>query len=687
MGQGGHGRSGSGRVAGPRCIALVGPFQSGKTTLIEAILERTGAITRMGDTAHGNTVCDASAEARQFHMSVEAGVATTTFMGDRFTFIDCPGSVDVMHDMRNVLPAVDAAVVVCEADERKIPALSTVMRELEDRGIPRILFINKIDRADRRIRETLQLLKPASRVPLVLRQIPIWRDGIVVGFVELALERAFIYREHAASEVIPLDGEDLAREREARFTMLETLADHDDELMESLLSDLEPPRDQVFDDLSRELRDGLICPVLFGSATRANGILRLLKTLRHDVPNVAEAAHRLGVLPGETVAHVMKTLHTAHGGKLSVARVLGGTFDDGVPVTSSSGAQERPSGLHSLFGPALEKVGEAGAGDTIAFSRLDHAATGDALVPGKAPRAPLSPSPPPAPVLALAVSARDRKDDVKLGLALTRMTDEDPSLAIRHALETGEIILSGQGEMHLRIALARLAGRHQLTVDAARPAIGYRETIRSAVKGVRGRHRKQSGGHGQFGDVVIDIAPRERGSGFLFRDTITGGVVPKQYIPSVETGVALALRKGPLGFPVVDIEVVLTDGSFHTVDSSDMAFQQAGRIAITEALAQAKSVLLEPVHKVFFMVPSEATARINALVAMKRGHLLGFDSRSGWEGWDIVEALLPEAEIGDLIVEVRSATSGVGSFSSVLDHMAELAGRDADRIVQAHHAA
>src|ERR1044071_7397416 len=280
---------------GPRCIALVGPFQSGKTTLLEAILARTNTIQRQGTVDAGTTVGDASKEARHHKMSVEVSVATANFMGDDYTFIDCPGSVEFVHEMRAVLPAVDAAVVVCEADDRKVAQLQLILRELEDLKIPRFLFLNKIDKADQRVRETLKLLQPASRVPLVLRQIPIWSNDIVIGFVDLALERAHIYKEHAASEVIELAGDDLSREKEARFTMLEKLADHDDELMEQLLEDIQPPRDKVFDDLAKELRDRMVCPVLLGCATRSIGVLRLLKALRHEAPGVAETAQRIGV--------------------------------------------------------------------------------------------------------------------------------------------------------------------------------------------------------------------------------------------------------------------------------------------------------------------------------------------------------------------------------------------------------
>src|SRR5882757_7912459 len=300
---------------GPRCIALVGPFQSGKTTLLEAILARTGAVQRQGTVDAGTTVGDASKEARDHRMSVELSVASTEFMGDSYTFVDCPGSVEFTHDMRAALPAVDAAVVVCELDEKKVPQLQLILRELEDQKIPHFLFLNKIDKADATIHDVLTLLQPASRSKLLLRQIPTFNGELISGFVDLALERAFVYKEHAPSEIIPLEGDVRDKEKTARFSMLETLADHDDELMEQLLEDIQPPRDKIFDDLSKELRDGIVCPVLMGSATRTNGVLRLMKALRHEAPGIADTVERLGVKAGSPVAYVLKTVNTSHGGK------------------------------------------------------------------------------------------------------------------------------------------------------------------------------------------------------------------------------------------------------------------------------------------------------------------------------------------------------------------------------------
>ncbi len=679
--------AGNGNSRGPRCIALVGPFQGGKTTLLEAILARTNTIQRQGTVDAGTTVGDASKEARHHKMSVEVSVATANFMGDDFTFIDCPGSVEFVHEMRAVLPAVDAAVVVCEADDRKVAQLQLILRELEELKIPRFLFLNKIDKADQRVRETLALLQPASRVPLLLRQIPIWKNDIITGFVDLALERAYVYKEHIPSEVVPLEGDDLSREKDARFHMLETLADHDDELMEQLLEDIPPPRDKVFDDLAKEQREGQICPVLIGVATRTNGVLRLLKALRHETLGIEATAKRLGVKGNDPVAYVVKTFHTTHGGKMSVARVLSGQIGDGTTLNSPNGEVGRVSGVLKLVGQVTEKRGPATAGETVAFGKLDQAKTGDTLSAGKqAPKA-LAEVTPYAPVLAIAISAKDRKDDVKLGVALNKLLDEDPSLVVHHNPETHEVIVWGQGEMHLRVATERLADRYGIAIERRTPSVGYRETIRKPISAVRGRHKKQSGGHGQFGDVVIDVKPLPRGSGFVFDEKITGGAVPRNYIPSVEEGVADALKSGPLGFQVVDLAVSLVDGSYHAVDSSDMAFRIAGRIGINDALPQCNPVLLEPIHTVEIVCPTDATAKINAILSGRRGQILSFDTREGWSGWDTVRAMMPESEIGDLIIEVRSATAGVGSFTFKFDHMAELTGKPADQIVAARRAA
>lgn len=675
------------RRRGPKCIALVGPYAAGKTTVFEALLARTGAIPKQHPVGSGNTVADRSPEARDHGMSVEATFATTEFMGETITFVDCPGSVEFAHEAQPILAACDLAIVVGEADEKKIPALNMVFRQLDALGIPRMLFLNKVDRTDRGIRDTLKLLQPASAAPLLLRQIALRRDGIVVGSIDLALERAYIWREHAESEIADIPDDDRAREVEARFSMLETLADHDDELMEQLLGEIEPPRDAVFDDLAADVAAGAVVPVLIGSAEHGNGILRLLKAIRHDCPDIEATRARLGLpADGGTVLRVMKSLHTSHGGKLSLVRVLSGEVTDGMELRTPEGNSVKVSGIYRMIGSDAAKRTGAAAGDTVALGKLDEARTGQMLMAGKTSVGPTGPGEAALPVHAIALRARERKDEAKLSAALHRLLDEDPSLTLVQSQETGETIVSGHGEMHLRVLVERLQGRFQVPVTVARPSVPYRETIRRAAT-KRGRHKKQSGGHGQFGDVVLEVKPLLRGAGFEFTDTITGGVVPKQYIPSVEAGVRDFIRSGPLGFPMVDLAVNLSDGSYHTVDSSDMAFQMAARLAMKEAVEEAGSVLLEPVMRVTIFTPNDATARVTAMVPQRRGQILGYDARQGWDGWDAVEATIPENELGDLIIELRSVTAGVGTYVARFDHLAELAGRLADEAAQRARAA
>ena len=357
-----------------RCIALVGPYLSGKTTLLEAILARTGAITRQGKISEKNTTGDASPEARAHGMSTELNIADVTFLDDTFTFIDCPGSIEFQTESTAALATCDAAVVVCEPDEKRVPALQLILKSLEDRGIPHLLFLNKIDSFDARVRDILPMLQPASAKPLVLRQVPIWKDGVATGFVDLASERAFLYRPHAESQRIDMPADMKDREAEARFQMLEKVADFDDDLMEQLLNDQTPPPDRVFEDLRKDLREGLICPVFLGSAENGNGIVRLLKALRHEAPHVEQTARRLKLENARSAVQILKTIHTPHGGKMSVARVLTGEVGDGT-ILKGENAEERVAGVFSLIGETVRKRSVAHAGDTVALGRLALSST------------------------------------------------------------------------------------------------------------------------------------------------------------------------------------------------------------------------------------------------------------------------------------------------------------------------
>jgi len=665
---------------GPRTVALVGPYGSGKTTLLEAVLFANGTISRKGSVAANNAVGDTTPEARARQMSVEVNCATTTFIDQSFTFIDCPGSIEFLQDSLFALQGVDAAIVVIEPEPAKVQMLKPYMKRLADLKIPHMMFVNKIDKAQGTLTDILSALQESSDTPLLLRQIPIWENEQCTGFIDLALERAFAFRDGQPSEQVDITEIDTITEKEARYAMLEKLADYDERLMEELLSDQEPPREEVFGDLKREFADGLVVPVFIGSAERNQGITRILKALRHDAPDVAVAARRLG-LPenADTYVQVLKTVYSERGGKLSIARVLQGTLKDGTVLKTEDGAESRVGGIATIVGANQTKIAEAKAGETVALARLEGIATGATLSSGKAP--------PPkldiellTPVYKLAIQAANRADEVKLTAALHKLLEEDPSLRFGQDSELHEMTLSGQGEIHLRVAVDKLMSRYGLKLNTKPASVPYKETIRKSVT-VRGRHKRQSGGHGQFGDCVLEIKPQPRGAGFAFIDDIVGGVVPKQFIPSVEKGVIAFLDEGPLGFPVVDLSVTLNDGSFHTVDSSDAAFQTAARIGMQEGMPQCAPVLLEPIMKVSIHVPNDTTSKINAVVSGRRGQILGYDARPGWSGWDTVEAEMPQNEIGNLIIELRSLTQGVGTYEMTFDHLAEISGKTADTIV------
>lgn len=666
-----------------RAIALVGPNGAGKTTLFEALLHAAGATERQGVVGQSGSIGDGSPEARAAGQSVELNLANFEFMGDRYALIDSPGSVEFRADADYALPAVDLAIVVIDPDPDKAILVQPWLRELERLGVPRAIFVNKIDQARGHVDELLLALAPVSGAPLVARQLPIWKDEHVAGFIDLALERAFVYRPGKPSEQVELPEDLRDEEAAARFHMLEQMADFDDALMEMLLSDETPSQDTVFADIVAETRAAQIVPVFFGAASTRNGVGRLLKSLRHDAPEPEAAAARLGA--EKASAYALKASHAGQAGKMTWARVFGAPLVDGSDLILPDGEKNRISGVFSVMGQATKKVASADVGDVVALGKLETARAGDLMTASGAVAAKSAPSPRP-PVFELAITTRDRKDDVRLSGALQKLLEEDRGLSLVQDAALHEMRLRGQGEAHLRVALERLRRRYQVDVASSTPATPYKETIRKAVT-QRGRHKKQTGGHGQFGDVLLEIRPLARGEGFQFNDRITGGVVPKQWIPAVEQGVRDAMERGPLGFPVVDVAVTLSDGSWHPVDSSEMAFRTAGRIGMSEGLAQASPILLEPVEKLVIHAPSASTARITSSISNRRGQILGFDARDGWPGWDSVEVYMPHDERQDFIMDLRSMTQGLGGFETAFDHMVELTGRKADEVSQKARAA
>ena len=666
-------------VHGTRAVAIVGPAGTGKTSLAEALSFAAGAIPRLGAVDAGSSIGDASPEARSRCGSTELNLLRFTWMGDGYALIDAPGSSGFAADADRALALADLALVVIDPDPARAPLAEPTLRRLEALSVPHAIFVNKIDQARGSIEDLLAALQPLSDAALVARQIPIRAGERVAGFVDLALERAYHYQPGKRSEQVPLAAHIRDDETTARFHMLEQLADHDDALLEQLLIDEAPRLDTIFGDLARETAAGLIAPVLFGSAQNGFGIGRLLKMLRHDTPLAATTAARLGIEGG--TAEIFKISHGCAVGRLAFARVFGAPLAEGAELVGSDGTRTRAGSLFALQGGQTTKIARAEPGDVIGIAKLDTAQAGERV--GTAGRAPSAPAPAPAPVTncALAIAAKDHKDDVRLSTALSRLVEEDAALHWGTEETTGETLLHGLNDEHLNVVIARLKRRYGVAVSASPPAVAYKESIRKAVT-QHGRHKKQSGGHGQFGDVIIEVRPLPRGEGFRFEDKITGGAIPRQWIPAVEQGVRDAMARGPMGFPVVDVAVALVDGSFHSVDSSELAFRAAGPMAMAEALAAAAPYLLEPIAQVTVEAPGNAVSRITSAATSRRGQMLGIEPIEGWSRWDRITLTLPEAELHGLEAELRSLSQGMAHYEARFDHLAEVNTKLASGIVK-----
>ena len=650
------------KLHGPRAVALVGPHGSGKSTLFEALLDVAGMPLR-----HGG-------EAKLRIPGNETRLGHCTFLGNSWAVLDCPGSIEFSHETACALAVADLAVVVAEPDPARAIALRPVFCMLEAADLPFIVFVNKADTLAAPPKDLLAALQGETSLPLMLRQVPIREDGVVAGYVDLVSERAYRYRPDMPSEIIRIPAGLAETEQAAHEALVDTLADRDDALLQKIIDGTIPTPMELYEHLQRDLAARSLAEVMFGAADHGNGVRRLWKALRHDTPDAAITGARRGIEPdGPPLAQVFKTTYAGQAGKLSYARIWRGPLRDGATVQTV-----RVSGISCFPGNETQKIAEAVTGDLVVLGRLDGIATGATL--GECAEGLPSPAPP-AAVYTIAIAPADRKDDVKLSAALHKLLEEDPSLSLNRDAETGDTLLAGQGEIHLNQAVERLAQGWGLIINVARPRARFKETIRKTVR-EHARLKRQTGGHGQFADVQLVIEPRARGEGFLFTDRIVGGAVPRQYIPAVAGAAEEAMGKGPFGYPVVDISVTLVDGTFHAVDSSDMAFRSATRAGIAGALAKAAPMLLEPVHHVTVSAPNQFTANVQRLLTGRRGQILGYGEKPGWPGWDNTEALVPEVEMHRMILELRSQTTGLGTFIHHFDHLAEAPAQLAERMAR-----
>jgi elongation factor G len=647
-----------GDIARRRNVAIVGPHHSGKTTLVEALLAKCGAIPRRGSVADGTATTDHEPECIDRGQSTCVGFAYASTPNIDLNLIDCPGFVDFFEEVKLALIAADAAVIVIDADPARVRQTRQLVEFLDEQHMPHCFFINKLDKPGSNFRATLQALTDTYGKRVVAEHLPIGDAEAFRGYIDLAGGHAYV-AENGAPREIPIENELATPVAEARQTLLETLGDFDDHLLEELLEGIEPPLEEVVKDLHDETCADQIVPVLVGAGLTDIGVAAgaLLDVIENQFPAPS------GDPNAPLVAQVAKTIVHPQSGKLSLVRIWEGTLaaDSTLVDVSSSGLKVRAAGLYRLQGKKQEALTSASAGDVVAIARLDGVRTGDTLV--ALPSSAAKPVPPLAePLFAVAIRPKERLDEAKVSQMLARIVEEDPTLRIERAEFTGELQLLGLGEVHVATAMSRLARKYHLALDTHAPAIAYRETIGEPTQ-VHARYKHQTGGHGQFADVVLKIEPRERGHGVSFSEEIVGGVVPRQFFPAVEKGVREALVRGPIaGFPVVDLHVTLVDGTFHAVDSSEQSFKTASGMAIRDGLPKCKPVLLEPIAYIEALVPDDSASAILGGLTSKRGQVLSFEPAEK-RGFAKVLAYAPQAELGNYITELRTVTQGLGTYT------------------------
>lgn len=621
-----------------RVFTILGPSGSGKSTLVQALAGLDGR--------RGKTLA----------ISGVATVCPFGFMGEDWAAIDIVGGAENLGSARAALAASDIAVVCVPADADSVVLAAPFIRKVDEVGVPCILFINRIDSAQSRIAEIVSALQAYSRHHIVLREVPIREGSTITGFVDLVSERAWKFEEGKRSALIDMPESVKDREAAARAELLESYADFDDKLMEELIEDRQPPASEVYGIAAKTLRDNAIMACFFGSATKGHGVNRLMKSLRHDAPGVEVAQGRFdgAAVAAGVLADVFK-----HLGKVVLLRAIDG------PV--SGGARLGGADLGSITDlDAKTALGQLAPGQIGLAVKSDHLSAGQVFSRDAAWPLPGWEQVHASPFRRI-IAPENEKDDSRLLAALGRLGEIDPALGLSSDEKTGRPILSTQGPLHLRRVLAKIANDFGIKVSETPVPPAMRETILRDTE-VHHRHRKQTGGAGQFADVVIELRPEARGSGFAFSETVKGGTVPRNYIPSVEEGVRDALAQGPHGFPIVDVSVELKDGKAHSVDSSDHAFRTAGKNAIREALTQVGTVLLQPIMKIDIHVPSVFSGALVPLVSGLKGQVLGFEPNDTAAGWDVFQVLLPMVSEDALFVTLAASTRGTAWFTSRFDH-------------------
>jgi elongation factor G len=658
-----------------RNVALVGHGGAGKTTLVEALLHRAGTINRLGRVEDGSTVSDHDPEEQRRGISLSLAVAPFEWKGHKVNLIDTPGYADFLGDVRAALRVVDLAVFVVSAVDGVEVQTEAIWREASLLGVPRMIFMNKLDRERASFERTLDQLRERLGAGVAPLELPIGAEASFRGVADLLTDTAHLYEGGVPhTEPIPDDMEQL--EHQVHDNLVEGIVVADDELLERYLEGEVPDLEELERALTLGIETASVFPVVIGSATAEVGIDRLADLLVEigpppaDRPVTVRAGDTEVEVPADPdakpLAMVFKTIADPFVGQVSLLKVLSGTIrNDDHLVNSRTGTDERLHGLFVVRGKEHEPVDALAAGDIGGVAKLAATTTGDTLAPKGQP-VHVDPIEPPAPVLAMAVVAKTQADDDKLATALHRLQDEDQSLVVERDEETHQTVLRGTGETHLAITLERLERKFGVNLTTEDVLVRYRETI-SAPATAEGKHKKQSGGHGQFAVCTIEVEPVERGEGFEFVDKIVGGAISRGYIPAVAKGIEETMARGGVnGYPVVDVRVTLVDGKEHSVDSSEMAFRAAGRVAFREAMAKASPSVLEPIMRLAVTVPAELLGDVMGDLNSRRGKVLG--TEQGEVGEQTISALVPESELLRYAIDLRSLTGGRGRFSMEHDH-------------------
>lgn len=680
-----------------RNIGIIAHIDAGKTTTTERILYYTGVIHRMGEVHDGTATMDHMVQEQERGITITSAATTTYWLDHQVNIIDTPGHIDFTAEVQRSLRVLDGGVVVFDAVAGVEPQSETVWRQADEYNVPRICFVNKMDRTGADFIRTIGMIRNRLSANPIAVQLPIGAESNFRGIIDLLKMEAAIWEDDdlgATPVVQPVPDELLDEAENARQIIIERIVETDDELMERYLEGEELSIDELKAALRNATVKNLCTPVFCGTALRNKGIQRVLDAIVDYLPSPLDVPAMQGTNPFTDEAEVrepddeeplsvlvFKIVTDPYVGKLAYFRVYSGVLRSGDTVSNTTrDRKERIGRILRMHADHREDLKEVHAGDIAATLGLKTTFTGETLADPKAPII-LESIDFPEPVISLAIEPKTNVDQEKMGLSLKALAEEDPTFQVKVDEQTGQTVLYGMGELHLEVLVDRMLREFKVQANVGQPRVAYRETITRTVEKAEGRFVRQSGGRGQFGHVLLKLEPLEPGSGFIFEDAIVGGSIPREYIKPAEAGIREALESGSLaGYPIVDIKATLYDGSFHEVDSSEMAFKIAGSMALKEGLAQGRPILLEPIMQVEIVTPEEYTGDVIGNLSSRRGMIDGMELRT--DGLQSIKAKVPLAEMFGYATRLRSMTQGRGTFSMEFEHYAPVNEEIAKSVIQ-----